>query len=155
MPLPPAGPGAGQDQLADQSGVLDHQRLGDHASEREREDVDRVVPERGDERVRIVGHRFDRAGHFAVEAPSPAVVERDHVVAPGDRSKIPWIPVVKVRGEVDEEDDWNPTLGPSSRLANVTSRGDASCGCVLVRGGRSHVMMRLVAHEASIRCAGR
>ena len=44
--LAAGGAGAGQDQLADEVGVLDHERLGDHAAEGEGEDVDLVEPER-------------------------------------------------------------------------------------------------------------
>ena len=95
--------------------MLDHQRLGNHPAEREREDVDRVVTERRDECVRIVGHRLDRAGHSASRGADPAVVERDHVVALGDRIDDPRIPVVQVRGQVDEEDDRDRTLGAQPR----------------------------------------
>ena len=124
MSLPPCGPGAGEDELADEFGVLDHEGLGDHAAEGEGEDVDLVEPECGDEGVGVVGHRLDAVGHLAGGGPDAAVVEGDDVVVLGDRVDDAGVPVVQGRGEVDEEDDGDAAL----RSQFAVGVGDAAGG---------------------------
>ena len=145
--------GTGQDQLADQCWVLDHQGLGDHPAKREREDVDRVVAERCDEPVGIVGHRLDRGGHGAGRGAEPAVVERDHVMPLRDRIDDARIPVVQVGREVDEEHDRDPARGAELPVGERdVAGGDGSRGCVLV-GGDGHDVAEARAGYSAVRSA--
>ena len=104
--------------------MLEHQRLGDHPAEGEGEDVDGVETECADEGVGVVGHRLDGVGHGSGGGSDAAVVEGDDVVLLCDRIDDPGIPVVQRGGEVDEEDDGNPALGPEFAVGV----GDASGG---------------------------
>lgn len=106
------GPGAGEDEFADELGVLHHQGLGDEAAEGEGEDVDFVEPERRDEGVGVIGHRLDTVRHLTGRGSDTAVVEGDDVTALGDGVDDARVPVVQGRGEVDEEDDGDAALGP-------------------------------------------
>ena len=106
------GSGSGEDQLADEFGMFDHQRLGDHAAEGEGEDVDFVETECGDEGIGVVGHRLDGVGNGPGGGSHAAVVDSDDVVVLGDRIDDPGIPVVQRGGEVNEEDHGNFALRP-------------------------------------------
>ena len=126
------GAGAGQDQLADELRVLDHQGLGDHAAEGEGEDVDLVEAERSDEGVGVIGHRLDGVGNRSGGCPDAAVVEGDDVVVLGDGVDDPGVPVVQGRGEVDEEDDGDPALRPQLTVGvGDAPGGDGARGRVL------------------------
>ncbi len=125
--------GPGEDQLADQVGVLDHECLGDHAAEGEGEDVDLVEAERADEGVGVVGHRLDAVGNLAGGGADAAVVERDDVVLLGDRVDDARVPVVQVRREVDEEDHGDPALRPELTIGvGHAAGGDGAGRCLRV-----------------------
>ena len=96
MPSPPAGPGAGEDQLADQLRLVPGDHLGDHAAHREAEQVDLVETERADERDGVLGHRLDGVRRLAGRGTDAAVVEGDHLVLGGDAVDDPRVPVVQV-----------------------------------------------------------
>ncbi len=121
--LSACGSGSGEDQLADQFGVLEHQCLGDHPAEREGEDIDGGEAECGDEGVGVVGHRLDGVGNSAGGGTDAAVVERDDVVLLGDRVDDPRVPVVQRGGEVDEEDDGDAALGAEFAIGVGDSPG--------------------------------
>ena len=57
------------------------------------------------------------------------------MVVPGDGIDDARVPVVEVRGEVDEEYDWNSALGPKFAIGvgNAVS-GDRAGGRVLICG---------------------
>ena len=95
--------------------MFDHQCLGDHAAEREGEDVDGVETECGDERVGVVGHGLDGVGNGSGGRSHAAAVEGNDTMLPSDGIDDPGVPVVQRGGEVDEEDHRNPPFGPSSR----------------------------------------
>src|SRR5918994_1086289 len=140
--LPAGRAGAGEDELADELQMLGDEGLGDHAAEREGEDVDRVEAERLDEADSVVGHRLDAVGHGAGGGADATVVEGDHVVPLGDRVDDARVPVVQRGGEVDEEDHRDSTF--RSQLAvgvGDVARRDRARGCVLVR--RDHALSRL------------
>ena len=103
-------PGPGQDEPADQVGVLDDQVLGDHAAHREGEDVDLVESERRDELVGVVGGLFDGVGNLSGRGADAALVEGDDVPVLRDGVDDAGVPVVQGRGEVDEEDDGDAAL---------------------------------------------
>ena len=115
MSLPPRRAGAGEDKLADKVGVLDDEVLGDHAAEREGENVDFAEPKGIDEGECVVGHGLDGVGHLAGGGADAAVVKGDDVMVLRDGVDDARVPVVQRRGQVDEEDDGMPPFGPSSR----------------------------------------
>jgi hypothetical protein len=128
-------PGPGEDQLADQFRVLDHEGLGDHAAEGEREDVDLVEAERPDERVGVVGHRLDAVGNLSRGGADAAVVERDDVMVLGDGVDDPWVPVVQGRRQVNEEDDRDPALWSELAVGvGHAADGDGAGRCLPIGG---------------------
>ena len=127
------GAGAGEDELADELGVLDHEGLGDHAAEGEGEDVDLVEPERLDEGVGVVGHRLDAVGHLAGGGADAAVVEGDDVAVLRDRVDDARVPVVQGRGEVDEEDDGDAALRSQLAVGVGDAAGGDGAGRALAR----------------------
>jgi len=143
MSLPPLGSGTGEDELADELGVLDDEGLGDEATEGEREDVDLVQTESLDERVGVVGHRLDAVGNGAGGAADTAVVEGDDVVVVRDGVDDAGVPVVQRRSQVHEEHDGNAALRAQLpvRVGRSTG-GDGARGCVLVR--RHHAARRFL-----------
>jgi hypothetical protein len=116
--------GAGEDELADGTGVLGHKRLGDEA-------------ERLDEGCRVVCHRLDAVGDPAARGAEAAVVEGvegNDVVVLSDQVDDARVPVVEVCGEMDEEDDGNPALRPRYAVGECDpTRGDRPRWRVLVR----------------------
>ena len=133
MPAAPGGAGAREDELADELRVPEGQRLGDHAAQGEREDVDRVEAQGLDEGDGVLGHRLDRVRDGAGGCADAAVVEGDHVVLGGDGIDDGWVPVVQGAGEVDEEDHGNPRLRAELAVGESHSAGGDGAGrCVLV-----------------------
>ena len=147
--LAAGGACTGEDELADEAGVLHHQGLGDHAAERKREDVDLLEAEDLDEGHGVVGHRLDTVGNLAGRAAGAAVVEGDDMVVPGDGIDDARVPVVEVRGEMEEEDDWNSALGPKFAIGvGHAASGNRAGGRVLVCGDDDLAEGNVCAHDA-------
>jgi hypothetical protein len=73
------GTRAGQNDPADELGVLEGDHLRDSAAEREAQEVDLVVAEGADEGDGVGGHLIDRVRHRSARRADAAVVECDHV----------------------------------------------------------------------------
>jgi hypothetical protein len=139
MSLPPPRTGAGEDELSHQVGVLQDEVLGDHPAHGEGEDVDPVEAECADEGVGVVGHRLNAVGNLASRCADAAVVERDDVMVLGDRVEDARIPVVQVRGQVDEEDHRDPARRPELAVGvGHAACSDSAGRCLRVgRGDRA------------------
>jgi hypothetical protein len=142
MPLPPAGAGAGEDQLADQLGLVLGDHLGDHAAHGESVKIDLVETQRADEPDGVLGHRLDGVWRFAGGGTDAAVVEGDHPVLCGDAVDHPRVPVVEVPCQVHEEDDRDTGLRAELAVGEIhTTSGYGAGWCVLVRTVYSHCLL--------------
>jgi hypothetical protein len=142
MPLPPAGAGAGEDQLADQLGLVLGDHLGDHAAHGESVKIDLVETQRADEPDGVLGHRLDGVWRLASGGTDAAVVEGDHPVLCGDAVDHPRVPVVEVPCQMHEEDHGH--TGIRTELPVRESRSADIDGIrlrVLVGGGHSDTLL--------------
>ena len=145
--LAAGGPGAGEDQLADQLRLVLGDHLGDHAAHREAEEVDLVQAQRADEGDGVGGHRRDGVRRRAGRSADAPVIEGDDPVLRGDAVDDPGVPVVQDRGQVGEEDHRDP--GSRTELAvgdTHPAGGDGAGRCVLVRPHHVVVGFLLVSH---------
>ena len=130
-------PGAGQDQLADELGLLQRDHLRDHAAHREAEDVDLLEAQGPDERDRVTRHGLDGVRGLAGRGADAAVVEGDHVVPGGDAVDDSRVPVVKDGGEVADQDYGDAAARAQLAVGEVdTACRDRLGGGVLVRAFR-------------------
>ena len=150
MPSPPAGPVPVRISLRMSSRFFERDDLGDHAAQREPEDVDLVEPERPDERDGVVRHCLDRVGHRAGGGADASVVEGDHAVLRGDAVDDAWVPVVEVRRQVREKDHRRTRLWAELAVGELHAPGRDGAGRgVLVRRGEVGLGVRVVVHDCS------
>jgi hypothetical protein len=88
---------AGEDHLPHELRFQLRDDLGNHAAERESEQVDLLESQRADEGDGVACHGRDRVGCRAAGGADPAVVEDDHAVLRGDTVHHAWIPIVQHR----------------------------------------------------------
>ena len=88
-----------------------------------------------DEGVGVVGHRLDAVGNLSGGGADASVVEGDDVALLGDGVDDPRVPVIQLRGEVDEEDHRDPSLRPELSIGEGHAAGDDGAGRCL-RVGR-------------------
>jgi hypothetical protein len=138
-------PGADQHQAADQIRAGEDDLLGDQATHRVRDDVDRGQAKRVDEADRVASHGLDGVGYGPAGGPDAGVVEQDDVAI--DSEGIAQIGIVVVQGahEVLEEHQ-RRTLGPTEPAVRESYAADLS----KLRGS---CVMRELVHKASVPAA--
>ena len=142
MPSPPAGSGAGEDELAHELRLLLRDHLRDEAAEREAEEIDLIEPQRADEGDGVPRHRGNGRGRRPLRSADAAVVEGDHPVVGGDAVDDPRIPVVQDRTQVVQEDHRHARVRPEpavgeSRSADVDR---SAVGAFSVLRARDHAL---------------
>jgi hypothetical protein len=106
--------GAGEDKLADETGVLGHKRLAMKPSALMKVAASSAI-------ASMLGDLAARGAEAAVVDG----VEGNDVVVLSDQVDDTRVPVVEVCGEMDEEDDGNPALRPRYAVGECDpTRGD-------------------------------
>jgi hypothetical protein len=83
------------------------------------DDIDRGQPERIDEGDRVVGHRFDGAGHGPAGGSHPRVVEQDDLAVGGEGVAQSWVVVIQGAHEVLEEHQRRPSGRPETAVCET------------------------------------
>ena len=95
--------GTDEDQTPKDRGTVEHHLLGDHAAERESEDIARSHAESVEERDDMLRHAGDGCRHGARRAAHAGVVEQNEFPLGGEGVCQRGIPVIERSGEVLEE----------------------------------------------------